>query len=399
MRILFTTLPVETHLRPLVSVAEAALARGHEVAVCAPESFRDEVELYGLRLLPSGKDWVTEMLAPLFEAESIPPEQVTTLMSRLVSEGLPGDGALEMAHDVIRHVNSFSADVIVREAYEMGGYLAGEVTNIPHISIGVVGRVTEFLDKALLGPPLNRHRETLGLAPDPSTERLYAHLHAHFMPPGYDPEELSIPTLRCYRHHTVDRPGDSLPRSIGRLDPSLPLVYASLGTVAPLFRAADERLRAIIEGLGRVECEAVVAVGQGGPDLSTTRVAANVHVVDTIAQPLLLDTVDLLVTHSGFTSVRESLRAGVPMVAVPWIAENHIIARRCAELGVARLLDWETLDSETVAQACAAALADPEPRARARAIQREMLTLGSVDTLVTDIEELVTKTSSEGGLR
>ncbi|MFF8764562.1 glycosyltransferase [Nocardiopsis dassonvillei] len=388
MRFLFTTLPVETHLRPLVSVAEAARARGHEVAVCAPETFRDEVELYGLPLLPAGKDWITAMLAPLFGEPDIPPARVGELMRRLVSEGLPGDGAFGMAHDVIGHIRAFGADVVVREAYEMGGYLAAEAEGVPHASIGVVGRATEFLDPALLGPPLDEHRRALGLPPDPGAERPYAHLHAHFMPPGYDPAELAIPTLRCYRHHTVDRPGEALPPWTARLDPALPLVYASLGTVAPLFRAADERLRAIVEGLGRVGCEAVVAVGHERQEALAAAAPPNVRVVATVAQPLLLDTADLLLTHAGFTSVRESLRAGVPMVAVPWIAENHIIARRCAELGLARVLDWETLDAGTVARACGGALADPGLRARARAMQREMLSLGSVDALVGDIEEL-----------
>ena len=152
-------------------------------------------------------------------------------------------------------------------------------------------------------------------------------------------------------------PGDRLPDLVTGLDPARPLVYASLGTVAPLFRAADGHLAMIIEGLGQLDCEAVVAVGAGKKpaDLGTA-VPDNVHVVDVIAQPLLLDTVDLLVTHAGFTSVREALRAGVPMVAIPWIAENHLIARTCSEQGLAVELDWETLDAAQVAHACRTAL-------------------------------------------
>ncbi|WAE70856.1 glycosyltransferase [Streptomonospora nanhaiensis] len=388
MRILFTTLPVETHLRPLVAVAETALARGHDVAVCAPESFRDEVDHYGLPFLPAGKDWITGMLAPLFDSERIPPEQVDALMRRLVSEGLPGDGALATARDVLGHIREGGADAVVREAYDMGGYLAAEAAGIAHASVGVVGRVTEFLAPDRLAQPLDEHRAQLGLPPDPRAERLYAHLHAHLMPPGYDPAETAIPTLRCYRHRTVDRPGDRLPPLLGGLDHSLPLVYASLGTVAPLFRAADTRLRSIVDGLGEVACEAVVAVGRGRAQDLGRSAPPNVRVVDFVAQPLLLDTADLLVTHAGFTSVREALRAGLPMVAIPWIAENHLVATRCEELGLARRLDWEHLDAGRVADACREVLGDPSFRARARGVQRDMLALPSLDTLVTDIEEL-----------
>ena len=389
MRILFTTLPVETHLRPLVSVAETALARGHEVAVCAPESFRSEVERYGLRHLPAGKDWITGMLAPLFDADTVTPGQVAALMRRLVTEGLPGEGALAMAEEVMGWAADFGADAVVREAYEMGGCLAGEALGLPHASVGVVGRVTEFLDPALLAGPLDERRRALGLPSDPRAERLYAYLHAHLMPPEYDPAESAIPTLRHYRHHTVDQPGDRLPEFLADLDPSRPLVYASLGTVAPLFRAADRRLESIVRGLGRIGAEAVVAVGHGRGAALREVAPDHVHVVETVAQPLLLETADLLVTHAGFTSVRESLRAGVPMVTVPWIAENHIIAARCAELGLSLTLDWEALDTAAVADACRAVLADPAFRGRARAMQRRMLALPSLEAFVQDMEGLV----------
>ncbi|WP_068755130.1 glycosyltransferase [Thermobifida cellulosilytica] len=392
MRILFTTLPVETHLRPLVAVAYAAQRRGHEVAVCAPATFQEEVERYGLRFLPAGHDWITGMLEPLVEARRIPPQELTLLMNRLVTQGIPGKGALAMAEEVLERSREFTPDIVVREAYELGGYLAAEVLGVPHASIGVVGRITEFLDLALLAPPLGERRQELGLPPDPDGSRVYAYLHAHFMPPHYDPAETAIPTLRCYRHHTVDLPGDRLPDLVTGLDPARPLVYASLGTVAPLFRAADGHLAMIIEGLGQLDCEAVVAVGAGKKpaDLGTA-VPDNVHVVDVIAQPLLLDTVDLLVTHAGFTSVREALRAGVPMVAIPWIAENHLIARTCSEQGLAVELDWETLDAAQVAHACRTVLSDPGYRARARAMQRSMLALPPLDVLVTDLEELAAR--------
>ncbi|WP_188195054.1 glycosyltransferase [Nonomuraea sp. SYSU D8015] len=391
MRILFTTLPVETHLRPLVSVAHAARRRGHEVAVCSTPSFKDEVELYGLRHLPAGRDWITPMLAPLMGEEQIPPEEIARLMNRLVTSGIPGGGALAMAKDVIGHAQDFGADVIVREAYELGGCLAGESLSIPHASVGVVGRITEFLDVRLMAPALGEQRRALGLRPDPAGERIYAHLHAHLMPPHYDPAELAIPALRCYRHHTVDRPGDRLPGFVAALPADRPLVYASLGTVAPLFRAADRTLRTIVEALGQLDVAAVVAVGADKDPAAYGPAPAGVHLTDVVAQPLLLECADLLLTHGGFTSVREALRFGVPMVAVPWIAENHIIVQRCVELGLAVRLDWEALTPAAVADACRTVLEDPGYRARARSMQRSILALPSLDEFVADLEKLAVR--------
>ena len=57
MRILLTVQPSVGHLHPLVPVATALTAAGHEVAVCSAPSFRPEVEEFGLEHLGAGLDW------------------------------------------------------------------------------------------------------------------------------------------------------------------------------------------------------------------------------------------------------------------------------------------------------------------------------------------------------
>src|ERR1051325_5368564 len=59
MRILFTVQPSVGHLHPLVPVARAAQAGGHDVVVCSSASFRPDVEAFGLPHTPAGLDWLT----------------------------------------------------------------------------------------------------------------------------------------------------------------------------------------------------------------------------------------------------------------------------------------------------------------------------------------------------
>ncbi len=64
MRVLFTTQPGEGHLNPLVPLARALLAAGHEVAVACAPSFGRLVEARGLRpvLRPPGRGaWLARL--------------------------------------------------------------------------------------------------------------------------------------------------------------------------------------------------------------------------------------------------------------------------------------------------------------------------------------------------
>ena len=57
MRALFTLLPARGSLQPLLPVAEAMQARGHDVALCSSPRLRNEVEAHGLTFLPAGLAW------------------------------------------------------------------------------------------------------------------------------------------------------------------------------------------------------------------------------------------------------------------------------------------------------------------------------------------------------
>jgi len=55
MRILFTTLRGSGHLHPLVPIARAAVAAGHEVAIACSASFIPHVEQAGFRAFPTAQ--------------------------------------------------------------------------------------------------------------------------------------------------------------------------------------------------------------------------------------------------------------------------------------------------------------------------------------------------------
>src|SRR5215210_9428550 len=66
MRVLFTTQPATSHLRPLLPLARALRKAGHEVAFACAEPFRPEVEASGFASFPAGLDWLVADAARCF---------------------------------------------------------------------------------------------------------------------------------------------------------------------------------------------------------------------------------------------------------------------------------------------------------------------------------------------
>ncbi|MGH8901005.1 MAG: glycosyltransferase [Egibacteraceae bacterium] len=384
MRVLFTTLPAVSHLRSLVPVAQAARHLGHVVAVAAPPAFHPAIQRYGLETLAAGHDWQPEKELRRPELLGMLHSGASNLIGTYVVPFLTGESARRMASDLLALAPSWQPDVVVRDPLEFGGYLAAEVLGIPHVSVGAFGGVAR-LNQWLPAEGIDAHRAILKLPADPALTTLCGILHANLMPPSYDPAELEIPTARCYRHTNPTQSGEKLPGWVGDLPDTRPLVLAAMGT---LFHMVPGRLEAMIAALADLECTAIIAVGAGKNIDSFGPQPSHVKLVEWVCQPLLLKCCDLFVTHGGFNSVRESLRFGVPMAIVPVMGDQHYNAARCAELGLARALSADTASPATLRDACREVLEDPKFRRRARTMQRQILALPSLETLVRDLELL-----------
>jgi len=382
MRVLLSAMPAGGHFRPIVPVGHAALRAGHDVRVATPDTAKDQVRAYGFEHLPAGRDWVSEDIERTADEPDIPGDKITEFLR---TEGYPGAEAVRVARDILAHARTWRPDVVVRENAEFGSYLAAEALGIPHVSIGAAGSSASYLDPAVLAPALDRGRAELGLPADPAGARIHAYLHANLMPGEYDPGELTIPRVRCYRQESPVQPGERLPGWFAELPE--PPILAAFGTLHPRGAAWRPVTEAVIAGLGLLGRPAVVAVGSA----SSFEAPPSVRVVDRIPQPLALETASLFVHHGGFNSVRESVRAGVPMVVLPWFTDSLANADRCAGAGLGLVVPKAAVTPEAIHDACAYVRATPSYRARTEALRRRMLTLPPIETLLADILALAVK--------
>jgi MGT family glycosyltransferase len=232
-----------------------------------------------------------------------------------------------------------------------------------------------FVRPALVAEPLDALRAAHGLAPDPQLARLRRHLVLSPFPPSLrEPAFPLPPAAHSIRLDAAGGAGDGDPlASWAARRAGAPLVYLTLGTVFNL-ESGDLFSRALA-GLRDLPVDLVVTVGRQLDPEELGPQPANVHLARYIPQSSLLPRCDLVVSHGGSGSVLGALAHGLPMVLLPIGADQPRNAARCAELGIARVLDAVAATPEHVAEAVSAALADPGARRAAERMRDELAAL------------------------
>ena len=134
-----------------------------------------------------------------------------------------------------------------------------------------------------------------------------------------------------------------------------PLIYISLGTV---IKGGVSFFKKCIEAFKTEEVTVILSVGNQFDSSKLGKVPEHIKVYPSVLQLSVLSQADVFVTHGGMNSVSEALVYGVPMVVIPFMADQPTNARRIEELGVGKRLDYKKISSETLREMVMDVLAD-----------------------------------------
>jgi MGT family glycosyltransferase len=236
--------------------------------------------------------------------------------------------------------------------------------------------------RELIAEPLNALRAEHGLPPDPDLAMLSRYLVFAPFPPSLRDPAFPLPaTAHALRPFALEAPSKTA-------DPlQVPTVYFTLGTVFNL--ESGDLFGRVLAGLRDLPIDVVVTVGREIDPLEFGPQPANVRVERYIPQSELLPLCSLVVSHAGSGSVIGALAHGLPLVLIPMGADQPHNAARCAQLGVAQVLDAVEATPDTVREAVTTVLADPAYRHAAERIRDEFAALPDTAHAVTLLERLV----------
>lgn len=367
MRVLFTFTGGRGHLEPLLPLAEAARAAGHTVAIGGRESILPSVERLGFDTHATEPALVAQRL-PL---QPLDPERE----ARDFRDGFVARSR-ERAPGVEALCRDWKPDVVVGEEAHYGALVAAERLGIPFASVVVLAAGT-LGTRELIAGPLNDVRAEHGLPPDEEASMLSRRLVLAPLPPSYRDPAFPLPAATAHY-----RPFERLPR---RHD-GTPSVYVTLGTVFNL--ESGDLFARVLAGVRELPVEVVATVGDGIDPAELGKLPAQIRVERFLPQAEVLPRSSVVVSHGGSGSVLGSLAHGLPQVLIPMGADQPLNADRCAELGLARVLDPVTATPQEIGDAVADVLADRSYRDAARALQAEFAALPGPERAVELIEGL-----------
>ena len=392
MRIFLTAMGSRGDVQPILALACALRAKGHDVVVGAGPDFADWIGELGLAYVPSGQG-VQQWLQDHWEEVHASFLGRLRAMRSIVRDMLPPwfEATVRGAH---------GADVIV-SASQFAAPTAAEIQGIPCIGVaysplllrsahhppifvpwqGLPRWVNSFLwayvENVVLGlmrAPLNRERAKVGLAPIGSTAK---HLFEN-LPYLLASDEVVAPQPPDWSRYRVtttgpwfyDDPAPLDPEVQAFLDAGPPPVYVGFGSMVSTDAAA--LTRTVLDGAGARGRRVLMSKGWAG--IGGAGLPSSVMVVHgPMPHAKLFPRVAAVVHHGGAGTTASALRAGVPQVIVPHLADQFHHAHRLATLGIAPPgIRIGRLTAERLAGAIDAALAlPPAPRLEACARLRD----------------------------
>lgn len=361
MRVLFTGHGSTGHVLPMLGVAEALVADGHDVLFATSAEYCTVVAAHGIDTVAAGmtdEALIAEAQARWPETRSMPAAGWTLRMFCEIA-------APAMATAVAPVVERWRPDVVVREEGEYGGPLAAAVGGLPWVTHawGCPLRPPEAL--ADLGRLVAPTWERAGVLP-PGGAGLYGGAVLDPCPPSLYAAEPSSPPRHAIRPTPAPAPQER--REEGRRR-----AYLGFGTV-PLFRDPGDLLLALVPELLALDFDVTVTTGDDAVaarlrDLGPDRV----DVARWVDLGRLMSRCDLVVCHGGAGTVLAALAAGVPLLLLPRGAPSQQrMSAACEARGVGRTAVWTGTNVDGVSRLLSEVASSERMRDAARAVAAEM---------------------------
>ncbi|GAB3433033.1 glycosyltransferase [Flindersiella endophytica] len=380
-KILFTSLPAYGHVFPMLPLASAARAAGHEVAFATGPDLAGPLKQRGFQVWPAGPSladsWaVFHARYTKAELAALPPTEARAAAIAVVL----GESSAQRAVDIVPHARAWQPDVIVRDPCEFAGAAAAMLCS----GVRDVVHATTALSPPSVREPFAAAANQVGSAWGIADlgERMFGAAYLDICPPALQPEgNRSWPQATPLRPHPIGvGPGEGLPSADG-FDWS-GTVYLTLGT---FFNKAPAVRAAALAGLSELDVNVVVTIGPDADPSELAPLPSNVLVARFIPQELVLPGSRLVVSHGGSGTMLGAFGHGLPQLMLPQGADNFLNAEAAQRAGAALSLPPGEVSAAAIAAAASRLLTEPEFTAAAQRVQTEIATMPTAAEVLAGI--------------
>jgi glycosyltransferase (activator-dependent family) len=410
MRVLFCTLPQNTHFLTMAPLAWAVRTAGHEVRVASLPGFTGAVTQAGLTAAPVGtdpdaaSDSPEERAAirrglpkPYDVAERLPAEVTWTEEMRdsyemMVTYAFGEDNAPMIAGlvDFARH---WQPDLVIWEPFTYAGPIAAKACGAAHarllFTMDVLGVTHEWVHRNGVEDPLV---DWLTAA-----AREYGFAFSEDMVSGQFTIDQLAASLRVSAdlHYVpmqhVPYGGPAVVPDWLWAPPERPRVALTMGLSATeYFDGYTFSPTDILDALADLDIEVVATIAEAEQE-NLARVPDNARLVPYVPLHALAPTCAAVIHHGGFGTLSTIALHAVPQLVLPYHFEGPLLARKLAEQGAGLAVHSDLATGQTVRDGLLRLLGEPTFREHASRLRDEMRALPTPNQLVPQLEELTAK--------
>ena len=420
MRIVFVTYGSLGDLHPVLAIGRELHTRGHRVVIASSTVHRERVEASGLVFHAASPSLALddkELLRQSMDAGKGPEKVIRGIMMPALRDSYA---------DLKTAVESDGgADLLISSEIAFAGPIVADQTGIRWASmvlapISFFSRYDPPVLPALpglrwvqrLGPGINRYLLTLGrwmaaswadpvhelrreLGLHPVTNPIFEGKHARDLVLALFSPALGAPQPDWPLHTVVtgfpfyDRlePGIGMSPELERfLAAGPPPIVFTLGSAA-VFDAGRFYLESA-EAAARLGRRAVLLIGFDPDNVPSTRLPEGVIAVEYAPFSELFPHAAAIVQHGGIGTIGQAMRAGRPILVMPYSHDQPDNAARVARLGIGRTIERHQYRADRTAEELKRLIADPSYEAHAAATARRVGSEHGARTAADAIEQL-----------
>ena len=423
-RVLFVAIPAVGHINPLLAQARELGRRGWHTALASCEELRPHVERGGVRFVSLGPNPVSPEAGAGFE--TLISAEVRSLRGAFMM--LAGLNSLWPAmYDALgAAIAADRPDLLVVDLMTGAGVDAALAAGIPYVvnnpdlltlvptstlppvrgippagfgrSIHDLGAVTCFLAPGLTRASnaflnllwswqLRSQRRARGLPWQAGSRSRFETLILVDSAFGLEYPRPLPPLVRMVGP-MIEPDSPPLPDDLLQwLAGDEPVVYVNLGTVV---RPGADALSRIAGGLAEAGVKTLWALREPLLDALPSAMPDNVRIACWLPSQIAVlahPQVKAFVSHCGINSVHESLSLGVPIVGLPFLADQRDMAMRVQDAGAGLVLDKVSFSASSLSAAIRRVLDEPRFAEAIPAIQDSFTAAGGVSRAADLIEQ------------
>jgi UDP:flavonoid glycosyltransferase YjiC (YdhE family) len=399
MKILIPTIGSRGDVQPFIALAQGLQHTGYTVTLASHPVMKTLVESHAVPFAPIGPD-----IDLALEAAAIRQRSGNAIVGLFRAMQFSFD-MLEKSHDDILALCQ-TADLVVTSAQSAAGKNEADQLDLPYLSVtlmpwaipwddperplfkrmayGAIDRLVGLITTR----PLNRIRRRLGLPP--VGKEGFTSLQLNLVP--VSPAVFAPNPHWEDRHHVVGywftqeptgwEPPEDLLTFLKTGEPPLAV---SLGAMSLGDNDALETAGMFVEAIQRANVRAIIQGWEKGIERLT--LPPSIYAAGSLPHSWLLPRCAGVVHHGGFGTTSAGLRAGIPALVIPHIADQFYWGQQVYNLGVGPApIRRVKLDSQSLADALNQLVHDGKIRAAASLLGQQIRTEPGVEVAARLIE-------------